>query len=121
MVVDRLGLKNVDVVIGRAETVRSRAEVCLARAFMKAPDSWRIAERLLEPGGILVYWAGLSWSKEDEALVSQAGAHAEIAERASPGERGPLVMMTREGSVPRTVGTLREEHGDGGGRGTSRS
>jgi 16S rRNA (guanine527-N7)-methyltransferase len=121
MVVERLGLENVDVVIGRAESVAARADVCLSRAFAAAAESWRIAERLLEPGGVLVYWAGLSWSEADAASVTKAGAHLEIGEPGSRGGHGPLVMMTREGSVPRTAGTLREEHGHGGGRGSARS
>jgi 16S rRNA (guanine(527)-N(7))-methyltransferase RsmG len=120
MAVERLHLTNVDVIIGRAESVAARADVCLARAFASAADSWRVAEPLLEPGGVLVYWAGLSWSEGDRAQATAAGACLEIVERGSPGERGPLVMMRREGSVPGTAATLGEEHDDGAGRGTSR-
>jgi 16S rRNA (guanine527-N7)-methyltransferase len=104
MVVDRLGLSNVDVVMGRAETISVSADVCFARAFAIAADCWRIAERLLEPGGVLVYWAGLSWSRSDEALAAEAGACSEIVARGSPGKQGPLVMMSREGTVPRPRG-----------------
>jgi 16S rRNA (guanine527-N7)-methyltransferase len=120
MAVERLQLRNVDVILGRAESVGARADVCLARAFAGAADSWRVAEPLLEPGGVLVYWAGLSWSDADAELAAGAGARLEIAEPGSPGEHGPLVMMRREGSVPRTGATLGEEHDDGAGRGTTR-
>ncbi len=46
-----LGLGNVSVHAGRAETAPSPAGACLARAFRDARGSWEVAQMLLGAGG----------------------------------------------------------------------
>ena len=50
-VVIELGLANVKVHAGRAESLVERVDVCLSRAFAPAGTAWKVAERLLGPAG----------------------------------------------------------------------
>jgi 16S rRNA (guanine527-N7)-methyltransferase len=87
---ERLGLRNVEVYPGRAESLRGSADVLTARAFAPLPRTWQLARRLLRPGGRLVFFAGKGWEgttdDEDVAVV-------EIREGLA--NQGPLVIMTR--------------------------
>lgn len=62
--VRELGLANVVVYPRRAETLRERRDVCLARAFAPLARTWELAGRLLRPGGRLLYWAGVRFDPE---------------------------------------------------------
>ncbi len=92
LVVERLGLANVSVHAGRAEDVAGPTDVCLARAFRDAVGSWRVAERLLPPGGSLIYFAGARFDVAD----LPPGAAATLAPASSLANAGPLVIMTRQ-------------------------
>ena len=94
MAVDELGLANVTVHVGRIQDLDEQADVCLARAFGPPLTSWRAAERVLRPGGHLVYFAGATWSAGDhERELRAAGIRAEICAPRSFNSQGPVVMM----------------------------
>ena len=59
--VSELGLKNVEVYARRAETLRERRDLCLARAFAPLPGTCTIAAPLLVAKGRLIYWAGVTF------------------------------------------------------------
>jgi 16S rRNA (guanine527-N7)-methyltransferase len=88
-----LGLENVSVHPGRAETAPSPADACLARAFRDARGSWEVAQMLLGPEGRLVYFAGLAF---DPGRDLPATAAATVLPTSSLANAGPLVIMTRQ-------------------------
>lgn len=92
LVVERLGLTNVEVFAGPADRVADRAGLCLARGFGDPAATWTVARDLLLPEGELVYWAGATF-RED-----QLPADARIAAVGSPAleSGGPIVIMTRQ-------------------------
>jgi len=89
--VAELGLGNARVFVERAETLTATADMCFARAFAPLPEAWAAAERLLRPGGRLVYFAGVN-----TRLETPAGARI-LKTRESPvlESAGPLVIMGR--------------------------
>jgi len=89
-VVDDLRLSNVAVLPARAEDLGGRFQVCVARAFSSAPVSWKAAERLLAPGGILVYWGGESF---DPAVLAEEGVPWRLSPHSDLARTGPLVIM----------------------------
>lgn len=95
-VADELALANVSVVVGRVQDLALEADLCLARAFAPQLASWRAAERLLRPGGRLVYFAGASWRDElAGSELEHAGVAAEICAPKQFNWQGPLVIMGR--------------------------
>jgi len=93
LVVDLLGLDAVRVHLGDAATVDARFDVATARAFGDPRRSWDAAERLLAPGGRLLYWAGEAFVPQRDAPpgveVTVPGGHA-LA------RGGPVVIMARQ-------------------------
>ena len=74
----------------------SAADVCLARAFAPLDRSWEAAERILRPGGRLVYFGGQGLG-EDDSIEVPAGAVLEAVVRTPVLESaGPLAIMTRQ-------------------------
>ena len=92
-VVDRLGLGNVDVYLGKAEELERRFDVCVARAFASAAGTWRVAEPLLEPGGMLIYWAG---ERFEPSEIDELGVVWRVSTRSDLADPGPLVIMGRQ-------------------------
>jgi 16S rRNA (guanine527-N7)-methyltransferase len=89
-VVDDLRLSNVAVLPARVEDLGGRFQVCVARAFSSAPASWKATERLLAPGGILVYWGGESF---DPAVLAEEGVPWRLSTHSDLARTGPLVIM----------------------------
>lgn len=89
LVVTELGLGNVTVHAGRAQTLPSGMDVCLARAFRGAQETWSLAEHLLAPAGVLLFWAGL------RARIDVSGARMRAFSAPTLADAGPVVMMTR--------------------------
>jgi len=88
--IDEIGLTNVSVELGKAEDVPKRFQACVARAFAPPVETWTTAERLLAPGGVLVYWAGESFDArplEARGIAVRLSTHSDLA------RRGPLVIM----------------------------
>jgi 16S rRNA (guanine527-N7)-methyltransferase len=94
LAVETLGLRNVRVHGGDAGALPAASvDTCTARAFARAAASWGTAERLLRPGGILLYWAGASF---DLARDVPAGVRADVSDEARVAGSGPLVIMGRQ-------------------------
>ena len=91
-VVAELDLPLVRIYPRRAETLRERADVCLARAFKPAPAAWSIAEPLLRPKGRLIYWAGASFDPEP----FRTDAEVRLFRTPALARSGPLAIMARQ-------------------------
>ncbi len=90
LVADELGLTNVQVHLGRAESLERRFQACLARAFAPPEDSWFVAAELLVDGGVLVYWAG---ERFDPARDVPADVQVRLPETDPLAYGGPVVIM----------------------------
>jgi 16S rRNA (guanine527-N7)-methyltransferase len=95
LVVDRLALRNVDVVTQRAEEVTGPADVVTARAFAPVNVAWEAAHRLLRPGGRLVYFAGEGFDEEDARGLTSPEPPAEVRLEAVIENNTPLAIMVR--------------------------
>ncbi len=93
--ISELGIANAGVLARRAEGSELRVDVALARAVGDAPTSWRLAEPLLTDGGVLIYFAGRSWSAEMLDALASLGASAFVPVQPRADDVGPLVMMRR--------------------------
>jgi 16S rRNA (guanine527-N7)-methyltransferase len=91
--VTELGLPNVSVYPRRAETLRERRDVCLARAFAPAPASWSVAEPLLARPGRLIYWGGVGF---DPGADLPDGVAVSLFRTPALARSGPLVIMSRQ-------------------------
>jgi 16S rRNA (guanine527-N7)-methyltransferase len=92
-VVRALGLPNVEVHAGKAERLEPNADVALARAFASPEEMWRVANRVLSPGGSLLYWAGERFSLADDVPEGATGA---VFPAPTLAPSGPLVIMARQ-------------------------
>jgi 16S rRNA (guanine527-N7)-methyltransferase len=92
-VVAELGLPRVSVAAGRAEDLAGGFDVAMARGFAPPGGTWAVAERLLAPGGRLLYWAGASFDLDTDVPPGAAGAALR-----EPGleSEGSIVIMTRQ-------------------------
>jgi len=88
-----LGLSNADVVVGRAEDLRREVDACFARSFAPLPRAWSVAQRILRPGGRLVYFAG---AEVRDPVVPEGAALEAVVRTAVLESAGPLVIMTRQ-------------------------
>ncbi|MGH2630283.1 MAG: 16S rRNA (guanine(527)-N(7))-methyltransferase RsmG [Actinomycetota bacterium] len=88
-----LGLTNVTVHGRRLETFKEPVVVCLARAFGGPERSWEAAQRILEPQGRLIYWAGQSF---DPSHDLPEGVSSRLFQTPTLARSGPLVIMTRQ-------------------------
>ena len=92
-VVGELELPHVTVWGRRIETLRERFDVCTARAFADPRRSWSAAQRLLEPSGRLIYWAG---ERFDPASDPPDGVTTTLFETSALARSGALAIMTRQ-------------------------
>jgi 16S rRNA (guanine527-N7)-methyltransferase len=90
-VVKELDLTHVSVYARRAETLKARVDVCLARAFKPARASWTVASALLAPGGRLIYWAGESF---DPQIDVPEGVAVELFRTPALARSGALAIMS---------------------------
>lgn len=95
LVLDRLALRNVDVVTQRADEVSGPADVVTARAFAPVDAAWEAAHRLLRPGGRLIYFAGKGFDEEDARGLSSPEPPAEVRLEAVIENSFPLAIMAR--------------------------
>ncbi len=91
--VGELGLPNARVVHARIERIEELFALCMARALAAAPTAWALSQRLLQPGGSLVYFAGSSWNAEEATRLSEAGARVQSVTWDGGPEAGPIVVM----------------------------
>jgi 16S rRNA (guanine527-N7)-methyltransferase len=92
LAVERLGLPNVRVFPGPAEGLEPGFDVCLARGFGDASRTWEVAQVLLHPRGVLLYWAGRTFTLED----APSGVSVKTVSEATLESGGPIVIMTRQ-------------------------
>ena len=91
MAVEELQLRNVVVYNRRAETLRERQDLCLARAFAPLGRAWDTARPLLRDSGALIYWAGARFDASAD-LPSDAAAQVQRTP-GLPGS-GALIELT---------------------------
>jgi 16S rRNA (guanine527-N7)-methyltransferase len=89
-VIDGTGISNARVVPGKVEDVSERFQGCVARAFSTPAQTWDAAQRLLVPGGVLVYWAGATF---DRAPLDELGIQTRLSTHSGLARTGPLVIM----------------------------
>jgi len=94
LVVERLSLANVSVVLGRTDQVSLEADVCLARAFASADQTWQEAQRLLNPWGRVIYYAGRSWNHHMQDTLQRSGAIVSVCSEAEHRWQGPIVSIS---------------------------
>lgn len=92
LAVERLGLRNAVVAMKRVADLREASGACVARALAPLERTWTLAERLLRPGGRLVYFAGRGFATIP-ALPEAASVRIEPNSLLESG--GPLVIITR--------------------------
>ncbi|MEO8422557.1 MAG: 16S rRNA (guanine(527)-N(7))-methyltransferase RsmG [Actinomycetota bacterium] len=92
LVVDRLSLTNTVVSNARVETLSELVDLCFSRAFARVGVAWSAADRLLVPGGRLIYFAGERFDRSElpEDAVSNLVRTSALA------RSGPLVIMSRQ-------------------------
>lgn len=94
LAMDRLGLGNVAVHAGTAESLPNGADVITARAFASLERTWSVAAALLHPGGRLIYFAGESLLNPDRVARSAPGPPRRVRLDPVLETSSPLVMMT---------------------------
>jgi 16S rRNA (guanine527-N7)-methyltransferase len=92
LAVEKLQLPNVRVFPSPAEELTTGFDVCLARGFGDVLRTWGAAKLLLRPAGVLIYWAGKSFSVADVPEDAQVRATGEATLESG----GPIVIMTRQ-------------------------
>ncbi len=92
LVVDRLALANTSVATVRVETLTEPVDLCFSRAFARVGVAWAAADRLLNPGGRLVYFAG---ERFDHAELP-ADAVSSLVTTSALARSGALVIMSRQ-------------------------
>jgi 16S rRNA (guanine527-N7)-methyltransferase len=92
LVLDRLELTNGSVSNVRVETLEGPVDLCFSRAFARVGVAWQAADRLLAPGGRLVYFAG---ERFDPSELPEDAASTLVTTSALA-RSGPLVIMSRQ-------------------------
>jgi 16S rRNA (guanine527-N7)-methyltransferase len=90
-VAEGLQLGNVEVYPRRIETLRRRFDACTARAFAPPARAWAASQRILEPRGRLIYWAG---ERFDAGVDTPEGANIELFRTPALARAGSLAIMT---------------------------
>lgn len=91
MAVEELQLRNVVVYNRRAETLRERQDLCLARAFAPLGRAWDTARPLLRDSGTLIYWAG---ARFDASADLPPDAAAQVHRTPELPGSGALIELT---------------------------
>ncbi|HET6770291.1 MAG TPA: 16S rRNA (guanine(527)-N(7))-methyltransferase RsmG [Actinomycetota bacterium] len=96
LAVERLGLSNVDVHAGSADTLPAGADIVTARAFAPLERTWPLAAGLLRVGGKLIYFAGKRIRDPEGMARAAAGPSRQVSIEKVLESMAPLVMMTLE-------------------------
>ena len=97
LAIEELDLANAAICPVRAESLTIAVDMCTARAFAPAARTWRVAERLLRPGGRLIYFAGRG--KERKRGIRGVPPDARVLDVFGTPvleSAGPLVIMARQ-------------------------
>ena len=93
LALERLGLRNVEVRVSRAEDIELQGDACFARALAPPAKSWDLTRHLLKADGRLVYFAGRSWSQASDADLRARGVASEVCDQPQFAWQGPIVIM----------------------------
>ncbi len=94
--VEELAVPNAEVFAGPVEGVTEPGDAALARAFAPLDRAWATAERLLRPGGRLVYFGGGGWGAGGAVDVPDGAVLEAVVRTAVLESAGPLVIMARQ-------------------------
>jgi 16S rRNA (guanine527-N7)-methyltransferase len=94
--VEQLGLANARVVQGEPRATGLIADVATARALAPPRRTWEICGPAVVPRGVVLYFAGSSWSPSDGAAVTSFGVDWEICADSQFPWQGPIVKMMRQ-------------------------
>lgn len=92
LAIAELGIGNAEAIPAGTEQLERSVEICTARAFASAEESWTQALRFLRPGGRLIYFGGKGFEGVGE-LENLRGC--EVVASPVLATSGPLVIMTR--------------------------
>lgn len=92
LAIERLGLRNADVLPIGVEDVSEPADVCFARAFAALPEAWSAARPLLRPGGRLVYFAG---SRAEAPRALRGASDVQMVQTLVLESAGSLTIIAR--------------------------
>ncbi len=94
LAVGRLGLANVEVVQGDVTEIGAlAADVVVAQAVSDLAGVYRMTERFLVPGGLLLSRRGPAWGAEVEALRAEVGQGVAVVAEEALEHRGTLVAL----------------------------
>lgn len=98
MAVERLGLRNAEILAARVEEVDLAADVATARAFSPLARSWKAGMHVLRPGGRLIYFAGagLEDPVETARSITEPERASSVSVEREVADSSPLVIMTRD-------------------------
>jgi len=97
LAIEELDLTNAAICPVRAASLTVPVDVCTARAFAPVARTWKVAERLLRPGGRLIYFAGRGMETEPAIRGIPSDARVlDVFGTAVLESAGPLVIMARQ-------------------------
>ena len=96
LAIQELGLSNAEAFAGPVEALAESADLCLARAFAPLERSWEAAERVLLPGGRLMYFLGREQAEEGSVRIPNGAALEAVVRTPVLESAGPLVMIARQ-------------------------
>lgn len=97
LAIEELDLTNAAICPVRAESLTIPVDICTARAFAPPARTWKVAERLLRPGGRLIYFAGRG--TETKPAIRGIPSDARVLDVFGTPvleSAGPLVIMARQ-------------------------
>ena len=114
LVVDRLGLANTSVATVRVETLTEPVDLCFSRAFARVGVAWAAADRLLNPGGRLVYFAGERFDRAGTARRCRIEPGDDVCACKVGAARyhEPAVTTSGAKAAPRTTSSRSTPKGD---------
>jgi 16S rRNA (guanine527-N7)-methyltransferase len=95
LAVERLGLPNAPVVVGRIEEIDGHADLAFARALAPPPEAWELAQLVLGAEGRLVYFGGRGLAVQPAAISVPGARVLEVLTTPFLESAGPLVIMAR--------------------------
>lgn len=95
MAVERLDLRNVQVVQASAPLPNLDADVATARALAGPGRAWELGFPSLRPGGKLLYYAGASWKQADAEALRSLGTSVDVCSDGLPPDQGPILALRK--------------------------
>jgi len=93
MAASSLGLANVTVEHGRAQSTTVRADLCLARALANPLATWSLCSPLLRAEGRVLYFAGATFGTKEVDSLRKVGVRSKKCDASLFPGYGPIVIM----------------------------